>query len=150
MGRVSLAAVGEQGAPVTPCPCRCHLSLEVKLNSSSGLLFYVAGEQGSFMALFVSNGRFVFLVHVGRRRLRLRSKDKYRDGRWHTVSGGPGLGRTSPSRIVLPCTRSPCTWSPTCSPWEHRGQENHCQGWPSLWAEGSQPWGSSRCPRPWH
>lgn len=37
------------------------------------------------MALFVSNGRFVFLVDVGRRRLRIRSKDKYRDRRWHTV-----------------------------------------------------------------
>ncbi|XP_054701379.1 laminin subunit alpha-5 [Grus americana] len=64
---------------------RSHFSLEVKLNSSSGLLFYVAGEQGTFMALFVSNGRFVFLVDVGRRRLRIRSKDKYRDRRWHTV-----------------------------------------------------------------
>ncbi|RMB95824.1 hypothetical protein DUI87_27938 [Hirundo rustica rustica] len=64
---------------------RSHFSLEVKLNSSSGLLFYVAGERGSSMALFVSNGRFVFLVDVGGRRLRIRSKDKYRDRRWHTV-----------------------------------------------------------------
>ncbi|XP_039575088.1 laminin subunit alpha-5 isoform X1 [Passer montanus] len=64
---------------------RSHFSLEVKLNSSNGLLFYVAGERGSSMALFVSNGRFVFLVDVGRRRLRIRSKDKYRDRRWHTV-----------------------------------------------------------------
>lgn len=60
----------------------------MKLNSSSGLLFYVAGEGGSSMALFVSNGRFVFLVDMGRRRLRIRSKDKYRDRRWHTVSRG--------------------------------------------------------------
>uniref|UniRef100_A0A8C3D650 Laminin subunit alpha 5 n=1 Tax=Corvus moneduloides TaxID=1196302 RepID=A0A8C3D650_CORMO len=62
--------------------------LHVKLNSSSGLLFYVAGERGSSMALFVSNGRFVFLVDMGRHRLRVRSKDKYRDRRWHTVSRG--------------------------------------------------------------
>uniref|UniRef100_A0A8C9UHH5 Laminin subunit alpha 5 n=1 Tax=Serinus canaria TaxID=9135 RepID=A0A8C9UHH5_SERCA len=81
------AVAGEPGAPITPCPCRSHFSLEVKLNSSSGLLFYVAGERGSSMALFVSNGRFVFLVELGRRRLRIRSKDKYRDRRWHTVSG---------------------------------------------------------------
>uniref|UniRef100_A0A8D2NNY2 Laminin subunit alpha 5 n=1 Tax=Zosterops lateralis melanops TaxID=1220523 RepID=A0A8D2NNY2_ZOSLA len=80
------AIAGELGAPITACPCRSHFSLEVKLNSSSGLLFYVEGEQGSSMALFISNGRFVFLVDVGRRRLRLRSKDKYRDRRWHTVS----------------------------------------------------------------
>ncbi|KAF2978342.1 hypothetical protein EK904_004374 [Melospiza melodia maxima] len=64
---------------------RSHFSLEVKLNSSSGLLFYVAGERGSSMALFVSNGRFVFLLELGGRRLRIRSRDKYRDRRWHTV-----------------------------------------------------------------
>uniref|UniRef100_H0ZBT3 Laminin subunit alpha 5 n=1 Tax=Taeniopygia guttata TaxID=59729 RepID=H0ZBT3_TAEGU len=92
---------GEPGAPITPCPCRSHFSLEVKLNSSSGLLFYVAGERGSSMALFVSNGRFVFLVEVGRRRLRIRSKDKYRDRRWHTVSGH-GLSRTSLNHIRAP------------------------------------------------
>uniref|UniRef100_A0A8C3NPG6 Laminin subunit alpha 5 n=1 Tax=Cyanoderma ruficeps TaxID=181631 RepID=A0A8C3NPG6_9PASS len=77
----------EAVALITPCPCRSHFSLEVKLNSSSGLLFYVAGRRGSSMALFVSNGRFVFLVDIGRRRLRIRSKDKYRDRGWHTVSG---------------------------------------------------------------
>uniref|UniRef100_A0A8C3NNQ5 Laminin subunit alpha 5 n=1 Tax=Cyanoderma ruficeps TaxID=181631 RepID=A0A8C3NNQ5_9PASS len=75
----------EAVALITPCPCRSHFSLEVKLNSSSGLLFYVAGRRGSSMALFVSNGRFVFLVDIGRRRLRIRSKDKYRDRGWHTV-----------------------------------------------------------------
>ncbi|XP_057256839.1 laminin subunit alpha-5 isoform X1 [Pezoporus wallicus] len=64
---------------------RAHFSVEVKLNSSSGLLFHVAGKGGTFMALFVLNGRFVFLVHVGRHRLRIRSKDKYHDQRWHTV-----------------------------------------------------------------
>uniref|UniRef100_U3K7L1 Laminin subunit alpha 5 n=1 Tax=Ficedula albicollis TaxID=59894 RepID=U3K7L1_FICAL len=85
--RVSLAVGGEPGAPIAACPCRSHFSLEVKLNSSSGLLFYVEGQQGSSMALFVSNGRFVFLLDVGRRQLRIRSKDKYRDRRWHTVSG---------------------------------------------------------------
>ncbi|XP_010157177.1 PREDICTED: laminin subunit alpha-5-like, partial [Eurypyga helias] len=64
---------------------RSQFSLEVKLNSSSGLLFYVAGKRDTFMALFVSNGRFVFLMDVGGHRLRIRSKDKYRDRRWHTV-----------------------------------------------------------------
>uniref|UniRef100_A0A8C4TQL5 Laminin subunit alpha 5 n=1 Tax=Falco tinnunculus TaxID=100819 RepID=A0A8C4TQL5_FALTI len=100
--RCSLAVAGEQGAPVTPCPCRSHFSLEVKLNSSSGLLFYVAGERGTFMALFVSNGRFVFLVDVGGHRLRIRSKDKYRDRRWHTVSGVSQDLSPEPHRSPLP------------------------------------------------
>ncbi|NWI21159.1 LAMA5 protein, partial [Crypturellus soui] len=64
---------------------RSHFSLEVKLSSSNGLLFYVAGERGAFLALLVSNGRFVLLAELGGRRLRIRSKDKYRDRRWHTV-----------------------------------------------------------------
>lgn len=88
--------------PSPPCPCRSHFSLEVRLNSSNGLLFYVAGKRGTFMALFVSNGRFVFVVDVGRRRLRIRSKDKYRDQRWHTVSSGMVFGKTSLKLIALP------------------------------------------------
>uniref|UniRef100_A0A8C4W263 Laminin subunit alpha-5 n=1 Tax=Gopherus evgoodei TaxID=1825980 RepID=A0A8C4W263_9SAUR len=77
--------------------CRSHFSLDVRLNSPSGLLFYVASElQGSFMALFVSSGRFVFLADLNGKKLRVRSKDKYHDGRWHTVSRGTAglvLGR---------------------------------------------------------
>uniref|UniRef100_A0A8C0F1H4 Laminin subunit alpha-5 n=1 Tax=Bubo bubo TaxID=30461 RepID=A0A8C0F1H4_BUBBB len=93
---------GEQGAPLTPpCPCRSHFSLEVKLNSSSGLLFYVGGERGTFLALFISNGRFVFLLDIGGHRLRIRSKDKYRDRQWHTVSRGSGLSGT-PQATPLP------------------------------------------------
>uniref|UniRef100_A0A8C9FFU8 Laminin subunit alpha 5 n=1 Tax=Pavo cristatus TaxID=9049 RepID=A0A8C9FFU8_PAVCR len=83
--RLPLAVMGGQGAPVIPCPRRSHFSLEVRLNSSNGLLFYVAGKRGTFMALFVSNGRFIFLVNIGGRRLRIRSKEKYHDQRWHTV-----------------------------------------------------------------
>uniref|UniRef100_A0A8C3IUZ4 Laminin subunit alpha-5 n=1 Tax=Chrysemys picta bellii TaxID=8478 RepID=A0A8C3IUZ4_CHRPI len=69
--------------------CRSHFSMDVRLNSASGLLFYVASKlQGSFMALFVSSGRFVFLADFHGNKLRMRSKDKYHDGRWHTVSRG--------------------------------------------------------------
>lgn len=93
--------------PSPPCPCRSHFSLEVKLNSSSGLLFYVAGKRGTFMALFVSNGHFVFLVDIGGRRLRIRSKDKYRDRRWHTVSRGSGLRRASLSHLAHMSPPSP-------------------------------------------
>uniref|UniRef100_A0A8C3D588 Laminin subunit alpha 5 n=1 Tax=Corvus moneduloides TaxID=1196302 RepID=A0A8C3D588_CORMO len=103
------------GAPITLCPCRCHFSLEVKLNSSSGLLFYVAGERGSSMALFVSNGRFVFLVDMGRHRLRVRSKDKYRDRRWHTVRlGGPMASSCLPVPSPMASPRAGC-FCPLCA-----------------------------------
>ncbi|XP_067324319.1 laminin subunit alpha-5 isoform X1 [Anolis sagrei] len=65
---------------------RFHFSMEVKLNSSSGLLFYMTDESlGSFFSVFVSSGRFVLLADISGRKLRLRSKDKYNDGKWHTV-----------------------------------------------------------------
>lgn len=134
------------GASITPCPCRSHFSLEVKLNSSSGLLFYVAGERGSSMALFVSSGRFVFLVQLGRRRLRLRSRDKYRDRRWHTVSGAraqqhlpepsvplQGLAPCSPA--LGPASRLHIPTVPLLFPavsGEQREQQNHSWGWLNL------------------
>lgn len=67
--------------------------MEVRLNATSGLLFYVASEQpGSFMAVLVSNGRFVLLADLGGNKLRIQSKDKYHDRRWHTVSTGHRSG----------------------------------------------------------
>ncbi|XP_013928101.1 PREDICTED: laminin subunit alpha-5-like [Thamnophis sirtalis] len=65
---------------------RFHFSMELRLNSSSGLLFYMANESlGSSFSLFVSNGRLVLLADTHRHKLRLRTKEKYHDGRWHTV-----------------------------------------------------------------
>ncbi|KAJ6665753.1 hypothetical protein lerEdw1_002123 [Lerista edwardsae] len=65
---------------------RFHFSMEIKLNSSKGLLLYMANEsQGSFLSLFISSGRLVLLADISGNKLRLRSKDKYHDGRWHTV-----------------------------------------------------------------
>lgn len=54
------------------------------------------------MSLFVLNGRFVFLVHIGTHRLRIRSKDKYHDQQWHTVSKGLGSGGVSLVQASLP------------------------------------------------
>uniref|UniRef100_A0A670I4A0 Laminin subunit alpha-5 n=1 Tax=Podarcis muralis TaxID=64176 RepID=A0A670I4A0_PODMU len=69
--------------------CRFHFSMEVRLNSSNGLLFYMANESlGFFFSLFVSSGRFVLLADISGRKLRVRSKEKYHDGRWHTVRRG--------------------------------------------------------------
>ncbi|KAM6455807.1 laminin subunit alpha-5 isoform 2-T2 [Liasis olivaceus] len=65
---------------------RFHFSMEVRLNSSNGLLFYMANESpGSFFSLFVSNGRLVLLADFSGHKVRLRTKEKYHDGRWHTV-----------------------------------------------------------------
>lgn len=65
---------------------RFHFSMEIKLNSSNGVLLYMANESlGSFFSLFASSGRLVLLADINGDKLRLRSKDKYHDGRWHTV-----------------------------------------------------------------
>ncbi|XP_026553187.1 laminin subunit alpha-5 isoform X1 [Pseudonaja textilis] len=65
---------------------RFHFSMELRLNSSSGLVFYTANESlGSSFSLFVSNGRLVLLADTNGHKLRLRTKEKYHDGRWHTV-----------------------------------------------------------------
>ncbi|XP_072852864.2 laminin subunit alpha-5 isoform X1 [Pogona vitticeps] len=63
-----------------------HFSMDIKLNSSSGLLFYMADDAlGSFFSLFISNGRLVLLADTSGQKLRLRTKDKYHDGKWHTI-----------------------------------------------------------------
>lgn len=68
--------------------------MDVRLNSSSGLLFYVSNEkENSLMALSVSSGRLVLLVSIAGKKLKTRSREKYNDGQWHTVSEcySPGL-----------------------------------------------------------
>ncbi|XP_059508738.1 laminin subunit alpha-5 isoform X2 [Stegostoma tigrinum] len=68
---------------------RSRFSLEVLCNSSHGMLFYVSNElETSFMALLVSKGRFVFLFDIKGKRLRIPSKEKCTDGKWHTIFFG--------------------------------------------------------------
>ncbi|XP_073539088.1 laminin subunit alpha-5 [Phyllobates terribilis] len=68
---------------------RFHFSMEVRLNSSNGLLFFVADEPGaSSLSLYVSNARFVLMMNVRGKTHRLRSKEKYTDGQWHTIFFG--------------------------------------------------------------
>ncbi|XP_029467612.1 laminin subunit alpha-5 isoform X2 [Rhinatrema bivittatum] len=65
---------------------RSRFSMDVRLNSSNGLLFYVASEQEtSYMALFVTSGRFVLLVDSQGDKVQVRSKDRWNDGWWHSV-----------------------------------------------------------------
>ncbi|XP_078092838.1 laminin subunit alpha-5 isoform X1 [Mustelus asterias] len=65
---------------------RSSFSMEVRCNSSHGMLFYVSNElETSFMTLLVSKGRFVFMFDIKGKKLRIASKEKYNDGKWHTI-----------------------------------------------------------------
>ncbi|KAG2461856.1 LAMA5 protein, partial [Polypterus senegalus] len=65
---------------------RSHFSMDVRLNSTNGLLFYVSDdEEDSAMALYVSNSRFVLFIDIAGKKLKIRSREKYSDGHWHTV-----------------------------------------------------------------
>uniref|UniRef100_A0A4W3JCR4 Laminin, alpha 5 n=1 Tax=Callorhinchus milii TaxID=7868 RepID=A0A4W3JCR4_CALMI len=65
---------------------RSSFSMEVRCNSSHGMLFYVSNElETSYMTLMLSKGRFVFMFNVKGNKLRIPSKEKYNDGQWHTV-----------------------------------------------------------------
>ncbi len=66
--------------------CRPHISVGVRVNSSSGLIFYVAGGKGQrTMMLSVFDGHLMLVVNGGKRKTSIRSKKKYDDGLWHTV-----------------------------------------------------------------
>ncbi|KAG8447132.1 hypothetical protein GDO86_014548 [Hymenochirus boettgeri] len=68
---------------------RFHFSLEIRLNASSGLIFYGRDERtSSSLSLYLLNGRFVLLLVIKGKPMRLRSKEKYNDGLWHTVFFG--------------------------------------------------------------
>lgn len=38
------------------------------------------------MALYLTKGRYVFLLAIDGRKIKIKSKAKYNDGQWHTVS----------------------------------------------------------------
>ncbi|XP_012657470.1 laminin subunit alpha-3 [Otolemur garnettii] len=66
---------------------RSQFALDVRTASSRGLVFYT-GTKNSFMALYLSKGRLVFALGTEGKKLRLKSKEKCNDGRWHTVMFG--------------------------------------------------------------
>uniref|UniRef100_A0A674K998 Laminin subunit alpha 3 n=1 Tax=Terrapene triunguis TaxID=2587831 RepID=A0A674K998_9SAUR len=60
--------------------------LYVRTASSGGLIFFVGNKpESSYMALYISKGRFVFSFGVGGKKIKIKSKAKYDDGQWHTV-----------------------------------------------------------------
>ncbi|XP_052011467.1 laminin subunit alpha-3 isoform X2 [Apodemus sylvaticus] len=66
---------------------RSQFSLDIQTTSSKGLVFYT-GTRDSFEALYISEGCVIFALGAGGKKLRLRSKERYHDGKWHTVVFG--------------------------------------------------------------
>lgn len=66
---------------------RSHFSLEVQTEQSAGLIFLLTNKQeSSYLALHISKGRFVFSLGTKNNKLKIRSQEKYNDGKWHTVA----------------------------------------------------------------
>nr|XP_019596793.1 PREDICTED: laminin subunit alpha-3 isoform X1 [Rhinolophus sinicus] len=66
---------------------RSQFVVDMQTTSSRGLVFHT-GIKNSFMALYLSKGRLVFVLGAEGKKLRLKSKEKYNDGKWHTVAFG--------------------------------------------------------------
>ncbi|XP_032149077.1 laminin subunit alpha-3 isoform X4 [Sapajus apella] len=66
---------------------RSQFAVDVQTTSSRGLVFHM-GTKNSFMALYLSKGHLVFALGTERKKLRLKSKEKCNDGKWHTVVFG--------------------------------------------------------------
>ncbi|MEE6464203.1 hypothetical protein FKM82_006212 [Ascaphus truei] len=65
---------------------RSHFSLDVRTEESEGLIFLMTNKQEmSHLALHISKGRFVFSLGTKGNKLKIRGRDKYNDGKWHTV-----------------------------------------------------------------
>ncbi|KAM5304312.1 laminin subunit alpha-3 isoform 1-T1 [Glossophaga mutica] len=66
---------------------RPQFAVDMQTTSSRGLVFYT-GTRNSFLALYLSKGQLVLALGVAEKKLRLKSKKKYNDGKWHTVAFG--------------------------------------------------------------
>ncbi|XP_061452960.1 laminin subunit alpha-3 isoform X2 [Rhineura floridana] len=65
---------------------RSHFAVDVRTSSSRGLIFFMGDKlENRYMALFLSKGRYVFLLAADGRKIKIKSKAKYNDGHWHTV-----------------------------------------------------------------
>ncbi|XP_001156417.4 laminin subunit alpha-3 isoform X2 [Pan troglodytes] len=66
---------------------RSQFAVDMQTTSSRGLVFHT-GTKNSFMALYLSKGRLVFALGTDGKKLRIKSKEKCNDGKWHTVVFG--------------------------------------------------------------
>lgn len=71
--------------------------MAVRINSSSGLVLHAGGQQdgGGELSLSVSEGhlQLMLLLDGAKKKVNLRSRKKYNDNRWHTVSSREGRYR---------------------------------------------------------
>ncbi|KAK3546887.1 hypothetical protein QTP86_003815 [Hemibagrus guttatus] len=62
------------------------VAMAVRVNSSSGLIFYAAAERGrAALTLSVSEGHLILLLKGAKRKLSIMTSAKYNDNQWHTV-----------------------------------------------------------------
>ncbi|XP_042095481.1 laminin subunit alpha-3 isoform X1 [Ovis aries] len=71
---------------------RSQFAVDVLTTASRGLVFYT-GTRSSFMALYLSKGRLVFALGAEGKKLKLKSREKCSDGKWHTVTFGQDGGK---------------------------------------------------------
>uniref|UniRef100_UPI00398E985A laminin subunit alpha-4 n=1 Tax=Pristiophorus japonicus TaxID=55135 RepID=UPI00398E985A len=65
---------------------KSHFSVNVKTQSSHGLIFYVVNkEEDQFMALFIARGHLIYSFSNGIEKMKIKSLKKYNDGLWHNV-----------------------------------------------------------------
>ncbi|KAM4688948.1 LOW QUALITY PROTEIN: laminin subunit alpha-3 [Discoglossus pictus] len=65
---------------------RYHFAFDVRTVESDGLIFLMTDKQEtSHVALHISKGKFVFSLVSKGNKLKIRTKDKYNDGAWHSV-----------------------------------------------------------------
>uniref|UniRef100_A0A803T5R5 Laminin subunit alpha 3 n=1 Tax=Anolis carolinensis TaxID=28377 RepID=A0A803T5R5_ANOCA len=66
---------------------RSHFAVDVRTTSSRGLIFFMGEKlENRYITLYLSKGRFVFLLAADGRKIKIKSKAKYSDGQWHTVA----------------------------------------------------------------
>ncbi|XP_013886384.1 laminin subunit alpha-4 [Austrofundulus limnaeus] len=65
---------------------RFNLSLSLKTQSSSGLIFYVSDvHEDNFMALYLTHGKLVYTFNVADKKVKLKSVERCNDSAWHNV-----------------------------------------------------------------
>lgn len=66
---------------------RSHFAIDIRTSSSRGLIFFMGDKlEGRYMALYLTKGRYIFLLGMDGRKIKIKSKDKYNDGQWHNVA----------------------------------------------------------------
>uniref|UniRef100_A0A8D0C8K4 Laminin subunit alpha 3 n=1 Tax=Salvator merianae TaxID=96440 RepID=A0A8D0C8K4_SALMN len=68
---------------------RSHFAVDIRTSSPRGMIFFMGDKaENKYTVLYLSKGRFVFLLVNDGRKIKIKSKAKYSDGQWHTVAFG--------------------------------------------------------------